>query len=87
MSHLILYIACSLDGYIARPNGSVDWLDSFNQAGGEDYGYGDLLGRCGAIIMGANTYRQVLSFGPWPYAGIPCYVLTHRPPAPLAAGG
>jgi dihydrofolate reductase len=55
MSHLILYIACSLDGYIARPNGSVDWLDAFNQAGGEDYGYGDLLRRCGAIIMGANT--------------------------------
>jgi dihydrofolate reductase len=84
MSHLILYIACSLDGYIARPNGSVDWLDAFNQAGGEDYGYGDLLRRCGAIIMGANTYRQVLSFGPWPYAGTPCYLLTHRPPTALA---
>ncbi len=84
MSHLILYIACSLDGYIARPNGSVDWLDPFNQAGGEDYGYGDLLRRCGAIIMGANSYRQVLTFGPWPYTGTPCYVLTHRPPATLA---
>jgi dihydrofolate reductase len=84
MPHLILYVACSLDGYIARPNGSVDWLDAFNQAGGEDYGYSELLGRCGAIIMGANTYRQVVTFGAWPYAGIPCYVLTHRPPATLA---
>jgi dihydrofolate reductase len=84
MSHLILYIACSLDGYIARPDGSVAWLDAFNQVGGEDYGYGDLLRRCGAIIMGANSYRQVLTFGPWPYTGIPCYVLTHRPPAVVA---
>jgi dihydrofolate reductase len=84
MSHLILYIACSLDGYIARPDGSVDWLDPFNQIGSEDYGYRELLRRCGAIIMGANSYRQVLTFGPWPYAGIPCYVLTHRPPAVLA---
>ena len=38
MRKIILYIASSLDGYIARKNGEVDWLDDFNDSG-EDYGY------------------------------------------------
>ena len=64
MGSIVFYVACSLDGYIARPNGSVDWLDPFNQPGGEDYGYADLLRRCGALIMGANSYRQVAHLRP-----------------------
>jgi len=74
---VILYIASSLDGYIAQPDGDISWLDDF-QLADEDYGYGGLLTRTGALVMGANTYRQVLGFGKWPYAGTTVYVMTHR---------
>lgn len=77
MSAVVLYIAASVDGFIARPDGDVSWLSPFEQAG-EDYGYAALLGRLGAIVMGGATYRQSLSFGPWPYQDIPCYVFTRR---------
>ena len=80
MNKLILYIATSLDGYIAAPDGGVDWLDSST-----DVGYHDFLKTIDAIIMGRTTYDQVLTFGPWPYGDIPCYVFTNRnisnPPA------
>jgi dihydrofolate reductase len=87
MGSIVYYVACSLDGYIATADGGVAWLDRFNQPGGEDYGYTDLLRRTGALIMGANTYRQIRHVQPWPYAGRPCYVLSHQPlPAPPDPG-
>ncbi len=78
MGNLILYIAASLDGFIARRDGAVDWLDSFNQPG-EDYGYKALLERIGTIVMGGNTYRQVLGFGVWPYAEQRAIIVTTQP--------
>lgn len=87
MGSIVFYAACSLDGHIAKPDGDLGWLERFNEPSGEDYGYGELLARTGALIMGAATYRQVQHLRPWPYAGRPCYVLAHRPiPDPPDAG-
>jgi len=72
-----LYLACSLDGFIAAPDGSVAWLDLFS-AGGEDYGYAGFLAGVGSLVMGSRTYEQLLGFGAWPYAGRPCFVVTSR---------
>lgn len=74
MPKTILYIAISLNGYIAKEDGSVDWLSSFN----EDYGYEKFLSTIDTIIMGRKTYQQVLTFGEWPYKGIRTYVFTHQ---------
>ena len=74
MSKIILYIAISLDGYIAKEDGNIDWLTSFD----EDYGYEKFLSTIDTIIMGRKTYEQVLSFGEWPYSGLKTVVFTHR---------
>lgn len=76
MSSIVLYIAASVDGYIADAGGGVGWLDAFNLEG-EDYGYAALLARVDTLLLGATTYRQVLGFGAWPYAGKDTVVLTH----------
>lgn len=74
----VLYIATSLDGYIARENGEIDWLPSPESA--EDSGsYDRFYESIDALVMGSTTYEQVLGFGDWVYAGKPAYVLTHRP--------
>lgn len=77
MGKLILYIAASLDGYIATRDGGVAWLEAFNIEG-EDYGYQAFMERLGTLIMGGKTYRQVLTFGEWPYSGVVTYVVTRR---------
>ena len=61
MRKIILYIACSLDGYIARSDGSVDWLFT-----DQDYGYTGFLASVDTVVMGRKTYDQVLTFGPLP---------------------
>ncbi|MEM1309742.1 MAG: dihydrofolate reductase family protein [Cyanobacteria bacterium P01_H01_bin.153] len=73
----VLYIATSIDGYIASTDGGVDWLNEI-AADDESIGYESFYSTIDALIMGATTYEQVLGFGPWPYAGKPTYVLTHR---------
>lgn len=55
---IILYIATSLDGFIARKNGNIDWLTKYDGSK-EDYGYKALLKSVDAIIFGGKTYRQV----------------------------
>ncbi|WP_400193638.1 dihydrofolate reductase family protein [Hymenobacter sp. B81] len=78
MRETVLYIAASLDGYIADEQGGVDFLHAFEQPD-EDYGYAELLASLSAVVMGARTYEQVLGFGiAWPYAGLPTYVCTSR---------
>ena len=80
MPEVILYIASSLDGYIARPDGSVDWLDDLpapETGGEEDYGYGEFFAGVGVVLMGRVTYEQVLSFDvDYPYAGVEGYVFS-----------
>ena len=53
-----LYISMTLDGYIARKNGSIDFLDQFNESG-EDYGYTEFMKPIKNLIMGNTTYKQV----------------------------
>lgn len=76
-----VFVAASLDGYIARADGSVDWL-SVVERPGEDYGYRRFFDTVDALVMGRNTYETVAERDPWPYAGTPCLVLTRRPAAP-----
>lgn len=73
----ILYIAQSIDGYIAASDGSVDFLSCVEEDG-EDYGYFDFYKTVDSVIMGANTYEQILGFGDFPYPDKPCYVFTSR---------
>lgn len=61
-----VYIATSLDGFIARKNGDLDWLPIPTE-GGEDYGYAQFMSTVDAIVMGRNTFEKVISFGGWHY--------------------
>ena len=62
-----VFIATSLDGYIARTNGEIDWLTRGNSEG-EDHGYHGFMASVDGIIMGRGTYEKVLTFPKWPYA-------------------
>lgn len=64
-----VFIASSLDGYIARTDGSLDWLDEANKTvpESEDCGYREFIADIDILIMGRNTYEKVLSLGQWPY--------------------
>lgn len=78
MTKTVLYIATSLDGFIARPNGSIDWLNAVPPPQtGDDYGYTELLNSIGTTIMGRKTYEEIIGFGlDWPYAGLESFVVT-----------
>lgn len=79
MAEVILYVATSLDGYIARTDGNLDWLNAHPNPEGSDYGYAGLLDGIGDILMGRETYEAVLGFGiPWPYPGHDTHVATRR---------
>jgi dihydrofolate reductase len=69
------YYASSTDGYIAREDGSVDWLEPF-QNPGQDYGYAGFFENVDALVMGRKTYEQILEFGDWPYGSTPCWVVS-----------
>lgn len=77
MSDIILYIAVSLDGFIADQDGGIDWL-SVVEDEQEDYGYARFYDSVDALLMGSHTYQQVLGFGDWPYPGKQTYVMTCR---------
>ncbi len=77
MTEIIYYVAASLDGYIATPDGGVDWLSAYNTEG-EDYGYSAFYQSVDALIEGSKTYEQALGFGEWPHPGKPCWVCTRR---------
>jgi dihydrofolate reductase len=73
----IVYIATSLDGFIARKDGGLDWLPT--PSDDDDLGFGAFFESIDALVMGRNTYDMVLSFGAWAYGDTPVFVLTHRP--------
>lgn len=80
MPKTILYIAQSLDGYIARPDGNLDWLTSIPTPKDGDYGYEQLLQGTEIIIMGRSTYEELLKFDmEWPYENFKTYVVTSNP--------
>jgi dihydrofolate reductase len=63
-----VFIATSLDGFIARKNGELDWLPgSDGAAGNEDYGFKEFYDSIDALVMGRNTYELALTFKEWPY--------------------
>ena len=74
-----VFIATSLDGFIARPNGDLDWLPSPDVANGEDFGYESFMKTIDTLVMGRGTYEKVLTFGSWPYGKTKVVVLTGRP--------
>jgi dihydrofolate reductase len=77
MSKTTLYIATTLDGKIARKDGSLDWLFALANPNQIDHGYADFLKRIGTTIMGKNTYNEILGFGvEWPYRGMDSYIAT-----------
>jgi dihydrofolate reductase len=75
------FLAESLDGFVARPGGGLDWLRAV-EAPGEDYGFAEFFSAVDALVVGRGTYDAVLGFPEWPYAGKRVVVLTHRPPQP-----
>jgi dihydrofolate reductase len=72
-----VFIATSLDGFIARPDGTFDFLSIVEQPD-EDYGFAEFFATVDALVIGRNTYETALGFPEWPYAGKRCIVLTHR---------
>ena len=80
MTRTQYYVAASVDGYIADPAGSLDWLFQFNDVPGVTEHYQSFLADVGAIAMGAATYRFILDEGMdvWPYADQRTWVFTHH---------
>lgn len=74
MRRVVLFIATSADGYIARRDGSIDWLP----ADGHDYGYTAFLRTVDAVLMGRRTYEQTLTFDTFPYPDKACYVFSRK---------
>jgi dihydrofolate reductase len=76
---VISYIATSLDGRIARLDGSVDWLNSLPNPDNSDYGYADFIETIDATIMGNATYKEILGFDiEFPYKELDNYVFTRN---------
>jgi dihydrofolate reductase len=70
-----VFIAQSLDGYIARPDGGIDWLRPFDSV---DYGYERFVAEIGTVVMGRASYDLARSFGDWPYPQARSLVITSR---------
>ncbi|MDP1829241.1 MAG: dihydrofolate reductase family protein [Archangium sp.] len=78
-----VFIATSVDGFIARTDGGIDWLKRVEREG-EDYGYQRFFDSVDALVIGRGTYEVVRGFDAWPYGGKRCVVLTHRTFEPKA---
>jgi dihydrofolate reductase len=77
MSKIQLYIASSIDGYIAKEDDSIDWLTELPNPNGIDHGYHDFISNVDTVIMGRKTYDEILGFGvEWPYANCKSYVVS-----------
>jgi dihydrofolate reductase len=74
-----VFIATSFDGFIAREDGSIDWLPTGADTKFEDYGYAEFMKSIDALVMGRYTYEVVRGFGgAWPYGTKPVIVLTSK---------
>ncbi len=79
MRKLKLYIAMSLDGKIAGPDGDVSWLDEIPNPGKTDYGYSQFYQSVDTTIMGNSTYALIKNFkGPFPYPTTKNYVASRK---------
>jgi dihydrofolate reductase len=79
-----VFVGTSVDGFIARPNGDLDWLP---EGGGEPHGYDEFIASVDAIVIGRKTFETVLTFGAWPYGDKRVVVLSSRSLDLSAAGG
>ena len=71
-----VFIGTSVDGFIARPNGALDFLP---EGGGEPHGYAEFIASVDAIVIGRKTFETVLAFEAWPYGDKRVVVLSSRP--------
>jgi dihydrofolate reductase len=78
-----VFVGTSLDGFIAREDGSFDFLP---QGGGEEHGFTKFFASVQALLLGRKTYETALGFGSWPYGRKPVFVLSSRPLAPAPRG-
>jgi dihydrofolate reductase len=78
-----IFIGTSVDGFIARLNGDLDFLPA---GGGEPHGYAEFMETVDALVIGRKTYETVLAFETWPYDEKPVFVLSTRSLAPAPAG-
>ncbi|HEV8454495.1 MAG TPA: dihydrofolate reductase family protein [Gemmatimonadales bacterium] len=79
-----VFVGTSLDGFIARPNGDLDWLPA---GGGEPHGYDEFIAGVDALVIGRKTFEKVLTFEAWPYGDKRVVVLSSRPVDLSAAHG
>ena len=78
-----VFIGTSLDGFIARADGALDFLPP---GGGEPHGYDEFMATVDALVIGRKTFETVLTFDAWPYREKPVFVLSTRPLAPAPPG-
>jgi dihydrofolate reductase len=78
-----VFIGTSVDGFIARANGALDFLPP---GGGEPHGYDEFMATVDALVIGRKTFETVLSFEAWPYGEKPVFVLSTGQLAPAPAG-
>lgn len=80
MKKIKLYISHTLDGFIARPDGSLDWLENLPRIENVDYGYYEFYNSIDTVIMGRKTYDVILNFDvEWPYKDRVTYVVSRNP--------
>lgn len=79
-----VFIGTSVDGFIARPNGDLDFLPP---GGGEPHGYNEFMASVDAIVIGRKTFEKVLTLGDWPYGDKRVVVLSSHPVDLSAASG
>ena len=73
-----VFIATSLDGFIARADGDIDWLVGRPVPTGEEFGYAAFMDGIGAMVMGRQSFEKVLTFPQWPYP-VPVVVMSRSP--------
>jgi dihydrofolate reductase len=71
-----VFVGASVDGYIARADGALDWLP---EGGGEPHGYNEFIATVDAIVIGRGTFETVLAFEAWPYGDKRVVVLSSHP--------
>ncbi len=76
-----VYIATSVDGFIAKPGGDINWLQrpEYATSGMKGLTYDDFISTVDVLVMGRNTFEKVLSFSSWPYENTPVVVLSSKP--------
>lgn len=74
-----VFVGVSLDGFIARSNGDLDWLMGKGGGDSAEYGYNEFIAAIDAIVMGRNTFEKVLTFDKWYYGNKRVVVLSNHP--------